>query len=76
MKDFVVKNGSYCFKSTREKLYSKLSEIGNLRKIVELLHIFITSPDEVERYAKIMQSHSSDKCVHSYKIEILNLFEL
>ena len=51
-------------KSTREKLYSKLSQEENLRKVA----------DEVENCAKMMQSNSSDKCVHHYNIEILNLF--
>ena len=36
--------------------------------------IFLTTPDEVEKYAKIMQSISSDKYVHHYNIKILNLF--
>ena len=31
--------------------------------------------DEVEKYAKIMQSNSSHKYVHCYDFEILNLFD-
>ena len=39
-----------------------------------MLYIFLTTPDEVEQYAKIMQSNFSDKYVHHYNINILNLF--
>ena len=34
VKDFVAVNFSECFKSAREKLYSKLSEEQNLRKLL------------------------------------------
>ena len=44
-------------------------------KVVKQLYIFLTTPDKVEKYAKMMQSHSSDDCVHRYNIEILNLFD-
>ena len=37
-----------------------------------MLHIFPTTPDEVEKY---VQSNSSDNCVHHYNVEILNLFD-
>ena len=50
VKDFVVKNFSKYFKSTKEKLYSKLNEDQNLRKVVKWLYIFLTTPDEVEKY--------------------------
>ena len=52
-KDFVAINFSEYFKSAREKLYSKLSEEKFLRKIAELLYIFLTAPDEVEKYAML-----------------------
>ena len=39
-----------------------------------MLYIFLTTPDEVEKYAKTMQSKSSDNRVYNYNIEILNLF--
>ena len=39
-----------------------------------MLYIFLTTPDEVEKYAKTMQSKSSDNRVYHYNIEILNLF--
>ena len=58
-KDFVAIKFSEYFKSTREN--SKLGEEKNLRKLVELLYIFLTAPDEVEKYVKIMQSNSFDE---------------
>ena len=75
VKDFVAIHLSEYFKSTRGKLYSKLREKQNLIKVAELLCIFLTTPDEVEKYAKIMQSNSSEKYVHRYNFEILNLFD-
>ena len=75
VKDFVVLTFSEYFKSTREKLYSKLSEQQNLIKVSKWLYIFLTIPDEVEKYAKMMQSNSPDNCVHCYNIMILNLFD-
>ena len=75
VKDFVVINVSEYFKSTREKLSSKLNEEQNLRKVVESFYIILTTPDEVETYIDIMHSNSSDQCVHRYNNEILNLFD-
>ena len=37
VKDFIAINFSEYFKSTREKLYSKLNEKQNLRKVAKLL---------------------------------------
>ena len=54
--------GQY-FQSMREKLYSELCEEQNLRKIGESLYIFLTTPDEVEKYVKVTQSNSSDSYV-------------
>ena len=71
-KDFVAINCSQYFKSTKEKLYSKLNEEQNLRKVAKLLYMFLTTPDEVEKY---VQSNSSDNCVHQYNVEILNIFD-
>ena len=48
VKDFVPINFSEYCKSTREKLYSKLNEEQNLRKVAKSLYIFLTTPDEVE----------------------------
>ena len=74
VKDFVAINFSEYFKSTREKVYSKLSEEQNLKKVAESLHIFLTTHDEVEKYAKIIQLNSPDKYVRRHNIGILNLF--
>ena len=75
VKDFVAINFTRYFKSTRENLHSKLSEEQNYRKVAKLLYIFLTTPVELEKYAMMMQSNSSDNCVHHYNIEILNLFD-
>ena len=61
--DFVAINFSEYFKSIREE--------QNLRKVDKTLYIFLTAPDEVEKY---VQSNSLDNCIHHYNIEILNLF--
>ena len=63
MKDFVVMNFGQYFQSMREKLYSELCEEQSLRKIGESLYIFLTTPDEVEKYVKVTQSNSSDSYV-------------
>ena len=75
VKDFVAVNFCQYFKSTKGKLYSKLNEEQNLWKIAKSLYIFLTTPDEVEKHAKLMQSNSFDKCVHRYNIMILNLLD-
>ena len=51
VKDFVAINFSEDFKSTKEKLYSELNEEQNLRKVAKSLYIFLSTPDEVEKYA-------------------------
>ena len=66
VKDFVAINFSEYFKSTREELYSKLTQEQNIRKVAELLYIFLTTSDEVEKDAKTVQSNSSDKYVYRY----------
>ena len=48
MKYFVVINFSEYFKSTKEKLHSKLNEEQNLRKIDKSLYLFLRTSDEVE----------------------------
>ena len=62
--DKVVKNFGVYFKSTTEKLYSKLCIDQNIRKVAESLYSFLTTPDEVEKYVEMMQSNSSDNSVH------------
>ena len=42
VEDFVAINFSKCFKSIREE--------QNLRKVAKSLYIFLTTPDEVEKY--------------------------
>ena len=74
VKDFVAINFSEYFKSAWENFYSKLNEEQNLRKVAESLYIFLTTPNELEKHAKIMESNSSDKYVHHYNIGILNHF--
>ena len=44
VKDCVAMNFSEYFKSIRE--------VQNLRKVAKLLYIFLTTPDEVEKYVQ------------------------
>ena len=64
VKDFVAIYFSQRLKTIRKE--------QNLRKFGKSLYLFLTTPDEVEKY---MWSNSSDKCVHHYNPEILNLFD-
>ena len=75
MKDFVVINFGEYFKSTKEKLRSKLNEEQNLIKVIESLYIFPTTHDEVEKYVEIMQLNSSGYCENHNNIEILKPFD-
>ena len=45
------------------------------QRVTKLICIFLTTPDEVEKYAEIMQSHSSHNCIHHYNVDILNIFD-
>ena len=76
VRDFVVINFNEYFKTTKEKLHSKLNKSYkmNLTKVPKSLYTFLIIPDEVEKYAKIIQSNYSDNCVHCYHM-ILNLFD-
>ena len=56
VKDLVVINFGDYFKSRREKLYSKLSEEQNFRKIAKSLYIVLATSDEMEEYMEMMQS--------------------
>ena len=56
-------------------MFSKLKQEQNLRNVAKSFYVFLTTPDEVEKYAKMIESNSSDKCVHHYIVEILNLFD-
>ena len=73
VKDFVAITFSEYFKSTKEKLYSKLNEEQNLTKVAKSLYIFLTTPDEVEKYAQMIQPNSCNNCAYHYNIIILNL---
>ena len=64
VKDFVSINFSEYIKSIREE--------QNLRKVTKSLYIFPATPNEVEKH---LQSNSSDKCIHHYNVDILNLFD-
>ena len=64
VKEIVPMNFSEYFKSIRKE--------QNIRKVAKLLCIFLTTPDEVEKY---VQSNSSDNCIHHYNVEILNLLD-
>ena len=50
LKDFVVINFREYYESAREKLYAKLSDKQNIRKVAEPFFIFLTTPDKVEKY--------------------------
>ena len=64
VEDFVAINCSEYAKSIREE--------QNLRKVAKSICIFLTTPDEVEKYE---DSNSSDNCKHRCNIEILNIFD-
>ena len=64
VKDFMAINFKEYFKSIREE--------QNFRKVAKLLYVFLTTPDEVEKY---VQSNSFGNCIHRYNVEILNLFD-
>ena len=63
-KDFLALNFSEYFKSIRGE--------QNLRKVAKLIYIFLTTPDEAEKY---VQSNSCDNCIHHYNVDILNPFD-
>ena len=62
VEDFVVIIFIEYFKSIINK--------PNLKKVTKWLYIFLTSPEEADKY---VQSNSSDNCAHHYNVEILNL---
>ena len=64
VQDFVATNFSEYFNSIREE--------QNLRKVSKSFYIFLTTPDQIEKY---VQSNSSDNSVHRINVEILNLFD-
>ena len=52
VKDFIAINFREYFKSTKEKMYFKLSEEQNLRTVAKLLYIFLKTIDEVENMVR------------------------
>ena len=68
MKEFEAINFREDIKSTREKFRFKLNKEQNFIKVFESLYIFLTTPNEVEKYVETMQSNSSDRYVHFYNI--------
>ena len=67
---YIPKIADY-LKIYKRKLYSILKKN---RKVAKSLYMFLATPDEVGKYTKMMQSNSTDNCVHRYNIMILNLF--
>ena len=63
VEDFVVKNFDEYFKSTKEKLCSKLYEKQNNGKIAESFYIFPAARHEAKRKCWMMPSNSFDNCV-------------
>ena len=59
---FVAINFSEYSKSIRKK--------QNLGRVARSLYIFLTTPDEVEKY---VESNSSDNCIRRYDVEIFNI---
>ena len=49
------------------KYFKSIREEQNLTKVAKSLYIFLTTPDEIEKY---VQSNSSGNCVHHYNVEI------
>ena len=73
--DFVVINFDEYFKPLQVKLYSKLSVKQNLRKVAELLYIFLTTPGKVEKSVEMMFSKHFENCICHFNVKILNLFD-
>ena len=65
VKDYLAISFSEYLKSIRE-------EQNRSKKAVKLIYVFLTSPDEVEKYAHII---FSDNCIFHYNVQILNTFD-
>ena len=66
VKDYLAISFSEYLKSIRE-------EQNRSKKAVKLIYVFLTSPDEVEKYVHII---FSDNCIFHYNVQILNIFDL
>ena len=64
VKDFVAINFSGDLKSMREK--------QNHKNVARLLYIFLTTPDEVEKYVHSSYCNNYIRC---YNVEIFNIFD-
>ena len=64
VKDFVLITFDECFESTREALYSKLSE-KYLRKVLESFYTFLTKPDEVGKYVELIRKKEAQIMMQS-----------
>ena len=73
--DSVVINFDEYFKPLQVKLYSKLNAKQNLRKVAELLYIFLTTPGKVEKSVEMMFSKYFDNPICHFNVNILNLFD-
>ena len=73
--DFAAIIFGYIFWSIREKLFSRLREKQNYRKVAELFCLFLTTPDKLQKYLKSMHSSFSKNCICHKNIEILNTFD-
>ena len=85
VKNFALKIFCEYFKSTREKLYPKLGEWKIFEKLLNRFLFFLTMPDKVEIFVKLiekmpeakmmMQSSLSDIDVYIYNVDIFSLFD-
>lgn len=55
VKNFAFINYSDCFNSVRGKLYYKLSEEKNIRRVAESFYTFLTTLDEVEKHFELIK---------------------
>ena len=58
---FAFTNYSDCFNSVRGKLYYKISEEKNIRRVAELFYTFLTTLDEVEKHFELIKKMFASK---------------
>ena len=68
VKDFVLINCGEYFKSTREKLYSKLNEEKKPRKVAESIYSFLTILGELEKYVELIEKTPEAKKYDAIKL--------
>ena len=59
----------------KRKIVFSIKCITKYWEICYITLYFLSTSNEVEKYVETMKSNSSDKYVHCYKTEILNLFD-